>query len=63
MKVMVHGRIHYTKWADAAGVDRFGCEIIAVKADSLSCPKVNEGEGSELADRKYASEKSWHGKK
>ena len=24
MKVMVHGRIHYTKWTDAAGVDRYG---------------------------------------
>ncbi|KAB2747481.1 single-stranded DNA-binding protein, partial [Brucella anthropi] len=29
MKVLVRGRIHYTKWTDAAGVDRYGCEIIA----------------------------------
>jgi single-strand DNA-binding protein len=36
MKVMVHGRIHYTKWTDAAGVDRYGCEIIAEKVDFLS---------------------------
>ena len=33
MKVLVHGRIHYTKWTDAAGNDRYGCEIIAEKVD------------------------------
>ena len=40
MNVMVHGRIHYTKWADATGVDRFGCEIIAEKVDFLSLPRT-----------------------
>ena len=51
MKVMVHGRIHYTKWTDAAGVDRYGCEIIAEKVDFLSRPKAGEGEDPELVDR------------
>ena len=29
MKVLVHGRIHYSKWIDSMGIDRYGCEIIA----------------------------------
>jgi len=29
MKVFVSGRIHYTKWTDSMGNDRYGCEIIA----------------------------------
>ena len=33
MKVLVHGRIHYTKWIDSMGNDRYGCEIIAEKVD------------------------------
>jgi single-strand DNA-binding protein len=51
MKVMVHGRIHYTKWTDTAGVDRYGCEIIAEKVDFLSRTKAGEGEDPELVDR------------
>ena len=51
MKVMVQGRIRYTKWTDAAGVDRYGCEIIAEKVDFLSRPKAGEGEDPELVDR------------
>ena len=51
MKVMVQGRIHYTKCTDAAGVDRYGCEIIAEKVDFLSRPKVVEGEGPALVDQ------------
>ena len=51
MKVMVHGRIHYTKWTDAAGVDRYGCEIIAEKADFLSHLSAGDGESPELVDR------------
>ena len=35
MKVLVHGRIHYTKWTDNQGFDRYGCEIIAEKVDFL----------------------------
>ena len=33
MKVLVHGRIHYNKWTAAADNDRYGCEIIAEKAE------------------------------
>ena len=35
-KVLVRGRIHYTRWTDATGVDRFGCEIIAENVDFLN---------------------------
>ena len=51
MKLLVRGRIHYTKWTDAAGVDRYGCEIIAEKVDFLSRPKSAENENPELVDR------------
>ena len=51
MKVLVHGRIHYTKWTDATGTDRYGCEIIAEKVDFLSRPKATENENPELVDR------------
>jgi single-stranded DNA-binding protein len=44
-------RIHYTKWTDAAGNDRYGCEIIAEKVDFLSRPKSAENENPELVDR------------
>ena len=50
MKVLVQGRIHYTKWTDAAGIDRYGCEIIAEKIDFLSRPKATEGENPDLVD-------------
>ncbi|PZU68698.1 single-stranded DNA-binding protein [Sphingobium sp.] len=36
MKVLVRGRIHYTKWTDQNGNDRYGCEIIAETVDFLS---------------------------
>ncbi|WP_336810129.1 single-stranded DNA-binding protein [Bosea sp. MMO-172] len=36
MKVLVRGRIHYTKWQDQNGNDRYGCEIIAETVDFLS---------------------------
>src|ERR1700761_8017618 len=35
-KLLVRGRIHYTKWTDKDGVDRYGCEIIAETVDFLS---------------------------
>ena len=47
MKVLVH----YTKWTDAAGNDRYGCEIIAEQVDFLSRPKSAESENRELVDR------------
>jgi len=51
MKVLVQGRIHYTKWIDSAGNDRYGCEIIADKVDFLWRPKSAEGENPEMVDR------------
>lgn len=36
MKLLVRGRIHYTKWTDQGGVERYGCEIIAETVDFLS---------------------------
>jgi len=51
MKVLVHGRIHYSKWIDSMGNDRYGCEIIAEKVDFLSRPKSAEGQDPELVDK------------
>ena len=51
MKVMVHGRIHYTKWTDATGTDRYGCEIIAEKVDFLSRAKASENDDPNLVDK------------
>ena len=48
MKVLVRGRIHYTKWTDAAGVDRYGCEIIAETVDFLSRAKQTETDRDDL---------------
>lgn len=50
MKVLVRGRIHYTKWTDSAGVDRYGCEIIAETVDFLSRAKQAEGNDPKLID-------------
>jgi single-strand DNA-binding protein len=36
MKLLVRGRIHYTKWTDKDDNDRYGCEIIAETVDFLS---------------------------
>ena len=35
MKVMVRGRIHYTRWTDNEGQTRYGCEIIAEDIEFL----------------------------
>ena len=37
--LMVTGRIHYTRWTDQNGTDRYGCEIIAEQVDFLAKPK------------------------
>jgi single-strand DNA-binding protein len=38
--IMVTGRIHYTRYTDKTGSDRFGCEIIAERVDFLSKAKA-----------------------
>lgn len=45
MKVLVRGRIHYTKWTDQEGVERYGCEIIAETVDFLSRGKAAQTGG------------------
>lgn len=47
MKVLVRGRIHYTKWTDQQGNDRYGCEIIAETVDFLSRAPQTESEGDQ----------------
>ncbi len=50
-QLAVTGRIHYSRWQDAEGNDRYGCEIIAENVDFLSRPKSAENENPELVDR------------
>ena len=50
MKVLVRGRIHYTKWTDQQGVDRYGCEIIAETVDFLSRAKQTQNGGDNTVD-------------
>jgi single-strand DNA-binding protein len=48
--VMVTGRIHYTKWTDQNGTDRYGCEIIAEQVDFLT--KAKEAASDEPKKRR-----------
>jgi single-strand DNA-binding protein len=49
MLVSVRGRLHYTRWTDREGVERYGCEIIADDVQFLSRPRHSDaGSGSEL---------------
>ena len=50
MKVLVRGRIHYTKWTDQQGVDRYGCEIIAETVDFLSRGKQTQNDDGKFID-------------
>jgi len=51
MKVLVRGRIHYTKWTDERDVEHYGCEIIAETVDFLSRGRPAEaGSADELDD-------------
>jgi single-strand DNA-binding protein len=50
MKVLVRGRIHYTKWTDQQGVDRYGCEIIAETVDFLSRAKQAQNDDDNTVD-------------
>ncbi len=47
MKVLVRGRIHYTKWKDQQGNDRYGCEIIAETVDFLSRARQTQSENGD----------------
>lgn len=50
MKVLVRGRIHYTKWTDQQGNDRYGCEIIAETVDFLSRAKQAQNDDGKFID-------------
>ncbi len=50
MKVLVRGRIHYTKWTDKDGNDRFSTEIIAETVDFLSRAKQMENHDENATD-------------
>ncbi len=50
MKVLVRGRIHYTKWTDREGVERYSTEIIAETVDFLSRAKATESKSGNQAD-------------
>ncbi len=44
MLVSVRGRLHYTRWTDTDGVERYGCEIIAEDVQFLSRSKQGSTE-------------------
>ena len=44
-KLMVTGRIHYTRWTDQQEIERFGVEIIADEVTSLSYGKSRQQQG------------------
>lgn len=46
MLVSVRGRIHYSKWTDREGIERYGCEIIADDVQFLGRPR-QAGESSD----------------
>ena len=50
MKVLVRGRIHYTKWTDQQGNDRYGCEIIAETVDFLSRAKQTQNDDGKFIE-------------
>ena len=43
MKVMVRGRIHYTRWTDNENIERYGVEIIADEVTFLSRGRQQQG--------------------
>ncbi|MBB3877502.1 MULTISPECIES: single-stranded DNA-binding protein [Sphingomonas] len=44
-KVMVRGRIHYTRWTDSENIERYGVEIIADEVTFLSYGKSRQQQG------------------
>ena len=45
-KVMVRGRIHYTRWTDQENIERYGVEIIADEVTFLSYGKSRQPQGA-----------------
>ena len=50
MLVSVRGRLHYTRWTDRGGVERYGCEIIADDVQFLGRSGRGGGSGSSGGD-------------
>ncbi|HEX8443936.1 MAG TPA: single-stranded DNA-binding protein [Allosphingosinicella sp.] len=50
MLVSVRGRLHYTRWTDREGIERYGCEIIADDVQFLSRPRQSGGSGGPSGD-------------
>jgi single-strand DNA-binding protein len=48
MLVSVRGRLHYTRWTDREGIERYGCEVIADDVQFLSRPR--QGGGGEASE-------------
>lgn len=49
-KVMVRGRIHYTRWTDQQDIERYGVEIIADEVTFLSRGRQQQGGTQDYAD-------------
>ena len=47
MLVSVRGRLHYTRWTDRDGIERYGCEIIADDVQFLNRPRQAASAGGE----------------
>lgn len=47
---MVTGCIHYTRWTDRNGTERYCCEIIAEQVDFLA--KANEAAPTETTQKR-----------
>lgn len=49
-KVMVRGRIHYTRWTDQENIERYGVEIIADEVTFLSYGKSRQQQPADGQD-------------
>ena len=49
-KVMVRGRIHYTRWTDNENIERYGVEIIADEVTFLSRGRQQQGNTQDQND-------------
>ncbi|KQN90816.1 single-stranded DNA-binding protein [Sphingomonas sp. Leaf67] len=49
-KVMVRGRIHYTRWTDQENIERYGVEIVADEVTFLSYGKSRQPPQGEPQD-------------
>jgi len=49
-KVMVRGRIHYTRWTDQENIERYGVEIIADEVTFLSYGKSRQQQNAASQD-------------